>query len=104
MKYLVKFNEVNSEQKILSNDRIEEIIKDIASTSSELDKIYEKYETIANELEEYTSQNKSANNQIDDSFVNINSFTDKLQECKNLILLVSGKLEDYTKEGEKYLS
>jgi hypothetical protein len=46
MKYIAKFNEVNSEKNILSNDRIAEILKELELSSTEIDKFINKYESI----------------------------------------------------------
>ena len=102
MKYLLKFNEADS-PKILSNDRIEEINKDISLTSSQIDGIVEKYNSLYEELESFTSKNNT-NNQIDDAWVNLKTFLDKIDESKKLLNLISGKLTDYTQQGEKYLA
>jgi hypothetical protein len=101
MKYLLKFNEADT-MKILSNDKIEEINKDIALSASELDDMLEKYNKLYKEIEPFTSE-KSTNNQIDDAYVNLKTFIDKIGESKQLLSLISGKLYNYKEEGEKYL-
>ena len=101
MKYLIKFNEADS-PKILSNDKIDEINKDIVLTSSEIDDMLKKYNELYKEMEPFTSK-KSTNTQIDDAFVNLKTFLDKMDETKKLLSLISGKLENYKEEGEKYL-
>ena len=100
MKYLIKFNESDS-PKILSNDKIDEINKDIVLTSSQIDDILKKYNELYKEIEPFTSK-KLTNNQIDDAFVNMKTFLDKIDETKKLLSLISGKLENYKEEGEKY--
>lgn len=102
MKYLIKFNEADA-PKILSNDKIDEINKDITTTSSKLDEILEKYNSLYKEMEPFTSK-KSTNNQIDDAYVNLKTFLDKMDESKRLLSFISGKLENYKEEGEKYLN
>lgn len=104
MKYIAKFNEVNSEKNILSNDRIAEILKELELSSTEIDKFINKYESIIKELDSYTSKDKNANTQIDDAYVDFKTLTDKLTECNQLMMSINSKLEDYTSEGEKYLS
>jgi hypothetical protein len=104
MKYLVKFNEINSEQNILSNDRITEILKELEISSTEIDKFIDKYETIVKELDSYTSKDKNANTQIDDAYVDFKSLIDKLTECNQLMMGIDSKLQDYSSQGEKYLS
>jgi len=101
MKYLLKFNE-SDEPKILSSDKIEEITKQIILSSSQIDEMLEKYNKLYKEIEPFTSK-KATNNQIDDAYVNLKTFLDKIDESKKLLSLISGKLEDYTNEGEKYL-
>ena len=102
MKYLIKFNEAE-QPKILSNDKIEEINKDISLYSSELDQILEKYNKFYKEIEPFTTK-KTTNNQIDDAWVNLKTFIDKIYESKELLSLISNKLKDYSEEGEKYLN
>jgi septal ring factor EnvC (AmiA/AmiB activator) len=102
MKYLLKFNEADS-PKILSNDRIEEINKDISLTSSQIDDIVEKYNSLYEELESFTTK-ENRNSQIDNAWVNLKTFLDKIDESKKLLNLISGKLTDYTQQGEKYLA
>jgi hypothetical protein len=55
-------------------------------------------------LDSYTSKDKNANTQIDDAYVDFKTLTDKLTECNQLMMSINSKLEDYTSEGEKYLS
>lgn len=102
MKYIVKFNE-NYEPNILSNDRITEILKELESSSTEIDKFINKYESIIKELDSYTSKDKNANTQIDDAYVYFKTLIDKLTECNQLMISIDSELQDYISNGEKYL-
>lgn len=102
MKYIAKFNEINSEN-LISNDRITEIIKDLTLISAEIDKDLNKCNTITEEISSYTTKSVKSNNQIDDAYVNFKSLSSKLSEVVNTISLINEKLEDYTKNGEKFL-
>ena len=71
MKYISKFNEL-VETKILSNDRVDEILKDIETISEELDKDLSKVNSYIKELKEFTSESEKSNTQIDDSYLSFN--------------------------------
>ena len=100
MKYIIKFNEISS-QKILSGDRIGEIINELREISTELDENSAKCNAFTEELSGYNTQSTEDNNQIDDAFVDFKSLTDKLKQVSDLIVNINNKLENYSKEGPK---
>ena len=100
MKYIIKFNEINSE-KILSSDRIGEIINELREISTELEENVAKCNSFTEELSGYTTQSVENNNQIDDAYVNLKSVSDKMREISDIIVNINNKLENYSKEGPK---
>jgi hypothetical protein len=52
-----------------------------------LDEILEKYNSLYKEMKPFTSK-KSTNNQIDDAYVNLKTFLDKMDESKKLLSLI----------------
>ena len=100
MKYIVKFNEINSD-KILSGDRIGEIINDLREISTQLEEDIAKCYSFTEELSGYTTKSATENSQIDDAYVNLKSVTDKFKEVSDLIVNINNKLENYSKEGPK---
>jgi phage-related protein len=102
MKYISKFNEL-VETKILSNDRVDEMLKDIETISSELDKDLSKVNSYIKELEGFTSKSSKSNTQIDNSYLAFKDIASKLEESIGLIVDINEKLESYKEEGEKFL-
>ena len=103
MKFISKFNEVNSTAKKISNDRVTEIITELEVMTSKLNDSLIKSKSLAKELNEYKSNSKKSNNQIDDAFVNTESLVTKLRESLDTILSISTKLNDYNEKGEQFL-
>lgn len=102
MKYISKFNEL-VETKILSNDRVDEVLKDIETISSELDKDLLKIKSYVNELEGFTSKSSKSNTQIDDAYLAFKDIISKFEESISLMVDINEKFESYKKEGEKFL-
>ena len=97
-----KFNE-SEEPIMISNERVDEIINDLSSIASEIDKKAKIVNGLLNELENYRTQSKKSNNQIDDASLNMDSIKVKLDESTTLIDNVISILKDYTENGSKYL-
>jgi peptidoglycan hydrolase CwlO-like protein len=102
MKFISKFNELNS-TKTISNDRVTEIITELEVMTSKLNDTLSKSKSLGKELNEYKSNSKKSNNQIDDAFVNVESLSTKLRESLDIILSISTKLNDYNEKGEQFL-
>lgn len=102
MRYIIKFNEINSGRN-LSVDRIGEILNDLREISSEIDSNFSKCYDFTEELSQYVTKSEESNNQIDDAFVDFKSLNDKLKESTNLVTKIIQKLENYSKEGPKIL-
>jgi len=97
-----KFNEAEEALNI-SNERVDEIINELSSIASEVDAKAKLINTLSNELENYRSKSKKANNQIDDASLNIEAVKTKLDESTTLIDNIIGLLKDYNEKGSKYL-
>ena len=97
-----KFNEAEEVLNI-SNERVDEIMGELSSISSEIDAKSKIINGLLNELENYKTKSKKANNQLDDASLNINSVKIKLDESTTLIDNIIGLLKDYNTNGSKYL-
>lgn len=104
MKYLSKFNELNTVDKVLSSDKIEEINKDLTSIADDLDEKMAKINKITEDISDYTSESQKGNTQIDDAYVDLKTLFNKLKESLDLINSVNYKLKDYSEKGTQYLS
>ena len=96
-----RFNE--AEEMNISNERVEEIINELSSMTSDINEKTKSISTLAGELENYRSKSKQANNQIDDASLNMDSLKSKLDESTTLLDNIIDLLQDYTEGGEKYL-
>lgn len=96
-----RFNE--DEQVDISSERITEIneqLKDFAATM--LDK--SKYvESLLNELNNYKSDSKKGNDQIDDSIAALQVIKKDVDDCNDKIDTVINNLMEYNDEGRKFL-
>jgi septal ring factor EnvC (AmiA/AmiB activator) len=96
-----RFNE--DEQVDISSERVSEIneeLKDFASIM--LDK--SKYvESLLNELNNYKSDSKRGNDQIDDSIVALQVIKKDVDNCNDKIDTVINNLIKYNDEGRKFL-
>jgi uncharacterized coiled-coil DUF342 family protein len=97
-----KFNEAE-ETISISNERVDEIIIDLSSITSEINSKSKTVNEILNELENYKTKSTKSNNQIDESTISLNSIGKKLDECTTLIDNVISLLKDYNQNGSKYL-
>ena len=96
-----RFNE--AEEMNISSERVEEIINELSSMTSDINEKAKSIATLAGELENYRSKSKQANNQIDDASLNMDSLKSKLDESTTLLDNIIDLLKDYTEGGEKYL-
>ena len=96
-----RFNE--DEQVDISSERVSEIneqLKDFAATM--LDK--SKYvESLLNELNNFKSDSKKGNDQIDDSIAALQVIKKDVDDCNDKIDTVINNLMDYNDEGRKFL-
>ena len=96
-----RFNE--DEQVDISSERVSEIneqLKDFAATM--LDK--SRYiESLLNELNNYKSDSKKGNDQIDDSIAALQVIKKDVDDCNDKIDTVINNLMDYNDDGRKYM-
>lgn len=96
-----RFNE--DEQVDISSERISEINEQLKDFSSiMLDK--SKYiEALLNELNNYKSDSKKGNDQIDDSIAALQIIKKDIDDCNDKIDTVVNNLIDYNDSGRKYM-
>lgn len=96
-----RFNE--DEQVDISSERVSEIneqLKDFSATM--LDK--SKYvESLLNELNNFKSDSKKGNDQIDDSIAALQIIKKDVDDCNDKIDTVINNLMDYNDGGRKYM-
>ena len=96
-----RFNE--DEQVDISSERVSEIneqLKDFAATM--LDK--SRYiESLLNELNNFRSDSKKGNDQIDDSIAALQVIKKDVDDCNDKIDTVINNLMDYNDGGRKYM-
>ena len=96
-----RFNE--SEQVDISTERAGEIIEDFKTMLSSLDDDIKKVESYLNELNNYKSQSKKGNDQIDDSISALQIVRKNLDDSIDKVDTVINNFMDYNDEGRKYL-
>lgn len=104
MKYLNKFNELNTDNILISNERVDEIIKELELITSDIDKNLIKSNNYTKELSNFTSNSKKSNTQIDDAYVNFQTLSNKLKDSIDLINNINNNLNNYNNQGEKFLA
>jgi len=83
--------------------RVEEIINELKSSVTQLAKSREQATSLSNELSNFRSGSRRANNQIDDSVLNLDLASSKLEEASAVLDQVIKSLEDYNEKGARYL-
>lgn len=96
-----RFNE--SEEVDISTERTGEIIEDLKSMISSFDDDVKKVELYLNELNNYKSNSKKGNDQIDDSISALQIIRRDLDNSIEKIDTIINNLIDYNDEGRKYL-
>ncbi len=97
-----KFNE-QEEMVEISNERVEEMLLELSQTASLFESKQKEIESICNELLNFRSKSTTANNQIDDSTLNLELISDKIEEINSSLDSVIESLKDYTENGTKFL-
>lgn len=97
-----KFTKLVRESNEISEDRVKEMINTLKSSTSALEDEKEKIENIMSDLESFTSDTDK-NDQIDDSYVSLKEVESLLNECVVKVGEIDSRLENYLKEGRKYL-
>lgn len=103
MKYISKFNELNTNS-VLSSDKIAEINVELSTISEEINDNTFKITKIIDDLSAYTSKDEDKNNQIDDAYVDLKTLTSRFGDILGLIEAVNTKLKNYSENGTQYLA
>lgn len=98
-----KFNEAIEDNVDISNERVAEIMEGITEVFNNLEADREKVKNYYSELSKYRSKSENSNDQIDDSSINMELVDTKMEECLTIINKINTALENYVKEGRKFL-
>lgn len=98
----MKINRFN-EQMDISSERIGEIVENLIDFSSILDDKSKFIESIINELNNYKSESKKGNDQIDDSLAALQVLKKDIEDSLDKVDTVVNNLNDYNEGGRKYL-
>ena len=96
-----RFNE--DEQVDISTERVNEMVeqlRDFASTMNDKSKLVE---SLINELNNYRSDSKKGNDQIDDSIAALQVIKKDIDDSSDKLDTVVNNLLDYNEGGRKYL-
>jgi ABC-type transporter Mla subunit MlaD len=96
-----RFNE--SEQVDISSERVGEIIKELNGILSSLEDNSKSTDSYLNELNNYKSQSKKGNDQIDDSISALQIVRKNLKDSVDKLETVINNLMNYNDEGRKLL-
>ena len=97
---ILKFNE-DMLPKIISNDRVSQIISELDNIQKDIDDNLGKCVNISKELSGYTTKSSKTNNQIDDAYVNFELLQNKMREQLSVISSITKQLNDYNEKGNK---
>lgn len=97
-----KFNEADEVIEI-SNDRVTEILLILNQMNSNFQSKEKEIQSICNELLNFRSKSTTANNQIDDTTLNLEVVSTKLQEINSSLDVILESLNDYLENGPRYL-
>lgn len=98
-----KFNE-SDEIKDISPDRVDEIIENLSSTISDLDKNNKQIRSYMDEISDYlSSKDNNENDQLDDSKLAMELISDNLEENITKYDTIIKNLQDYNENGRKFL-
>lgn len=92
-----------NEQMDISSERIGEIVENLIDFSSILDDKSKFIESIINELNNYKSESKKGNDQIDDSLAALQVLKKDIEDSLDKVDTVVNNLNDYNEGGRKYL-
>lgn len=97
-----RFNEATEEVDI-SSDRIDEILTELKEAAAAFDDKNKLIESLENELNNYKSDSKKGNDQIDDSIFALQVIKKNISDSLDKIDTVVKNLQSYDDEGRKYL-
>ena len=87
----------------ISTERIGEMIEDLRDFASTIEDRNKMVESHINELNNYKSQSKKGNDQIDDSIAALQVVKKELDDSLDKVDTVINNLMNYNDEGRKYL-
>ena len=96
-----RFNE--DEQVDISSERISEINEELKDFAAIMEDKSKYVESLLNELNNYRSDSKKGNDQIDDSIAALQVIKKDVDDCNDKIDTVINNLMDYNDGGRKYM-
>ena len=95
----------NEQEEIIeiSNERVTEMIQELKRINSLLEDKSKDIHSMYNELVNFRSKSSTANNQIDDTYLNMEMIVSNLEEITSKVDTVVESLNDYIENGPKYL-
>jgi hypothetical protein len=87
----------------LSEDKIKEMIDKISEISSLIDNKKVDITSMLNSLSNLKSKSKKSNTQIDDSYLYLESISNKIDDIISTFDVINNNLNDYYESGERYL-
>ena len=96
-----RFNE--GEQVDISSERINEVLVELKDFTSLMDEKSKYVESLLNELNNYKSESKKGNDQIDDSIAALQVMKKDIDDCVDKIDTTINNLSDYNDSGRKYM-
>lgn len=96
-----RFNE--DEQVDISSERINEIMEELKDFVAIMEDKSKYVESLLNELNNYKSDSKKGNDQIDDSIAALQIVKKDVDDCNDKIDTIVNNLTDYNEGGRKYM-
>lgn len=96
-----RFNE--DEQVDISSERINEVLDELKDFTSLMGEKSKYVESLLNELNNYKSDSKKGNDQIDDSIAALQVMKKDIDDCVDKIDTTINNLSDYNDSGRKYM-
>jgi len=96
-----RFNE--DEQVDISSERVSEINEELKDFAAIMEDKSKYVESLLNELNNYKSDSKKGNDQIDDSIAALQVMKKDIDDCVDKIDTTINNLSDYNDSGRKYM-
>ncbi len=94
---------LESEQKDISSDRVDEILKELKELTAYLDDKNKSILSLTTELNNYKNKSKTGNDQIDDSIAALQIIKTDFDNSIDKLDTVVTNISDYSQEGRKFL-
>ena len=91
------------EQKDMSTERVEEILKELKEFTSQLDEKSKFTDKLQMELSNYKNLSNKSNDQIDDSIAALQIVKKNVDDSIDKLDTIITNIQDYSEEGRKYL-